>query len=161
MRWRSCRLWPEDRNVGMRYVTTEPISPSALVALVAAPECGGTCLFLGTVRDGPKDGGVTGIEYTAYEAMVDAEFDRILAEARQQWPDARVAVRHRLGLVPTEEASIGIAAAAPHRAEAFAACRYVIEAVKQRIPVWKKELRADGSALWVDPQGRPAVVGPE
>lgn len=145
----------------MRHVTTEPISPGALVALVAAPECGGTCLFLGTVRDGPKDGGVTGIEYTAYEAMVDAEFDRILAEARRQWPDTRVAVRHRLGLVPTEEASIGIAAAAPHREAAFAACRYVIEAVKRRIPIWKKELRADGSALWVDPQGRPAVVGPE
>jgi molybdopterin synthase catalytic subunit len=93
--------------------------------------------------------------------MVDAEFERILAETRRQWPEARVAVRHRLGLVPTEEASIGVAAAAPHRAEAFDACRYVIEAVKQRIPVWKKELRADGSTLWVDPQGRPAVVGPE
>jgi molybdopterin synthase catalytic subunit len=70
-------------------------------------------------------------------------------------------VHHRLGLVPTEDASIGIAAAAPHRADAFAACRYVIEEVKRRVPIWKKELRADGSVLWVDPQGRPAVVGPE
>ncbi len=143
------------------YLTRDPIAPSTLLAEVAAPHCGGTCLFLGTVRDGPADGGVTGIEYSAYEAMAVAEFDRILSEARKQWPDARLAVRHRLGLVPTEEASIGIAAAAPHRAEAFAASRYVIEEVKKRLPIWKKELRADGSATWVDPQGRPAMVGPE
>ena len=145
----------------MSYLTCDPISPAALLAEVAAPHCGGTCLFLGTVRDGPGDGGVTAIEYSGYEAMVTAELDRILTEAKGRWPDARVTVRHRLGLVPTEEASIGIAAAAPHREEAFDACRYVIEAVKQRVPVWKKELRADGSALWIDPQGRPAVVGPE
>jgi molybdopterin synthase catalytic subunit len=145
----------------MHYLSREPISVSALLAEVAAPQCGGTCLFLGTVRDAPQDGGVTGIEYSAYEAMASKEFDRILSEARKRWPEARVAVRHRLGLVPTEEASIGIVAAAPHRAEAFAACRYLIEEVKQRLPIWKKELRADGTALWVDPEGRPAVVGPE
>ncbi|HEY6222520.1 MAG TPA: molybdenum cofactor biosynthesis protein MoaE, partial [Gemmatimonadales bacterium] len=138
----------------------DPISPVALLAEVAAPELGGTCLFLGTVRDGPDDGAITGIEYSAYEAMAVAELERILEETRRQWPTARVAVRHRLGLVATEEASIGIAAAAPHRADAFAACRYVIEQVKERLPVWKKELRADGSVLWVDPQGHPAVVGP-
>lgn len=143
------------------FTTREPLSPQVLLGEVAAPTCGASCLFLGTVRDGPADGGVTGIEYTAYEAMVTAEFERMLAEVRRRWPDVRLTVRHRLGLVPTEEASIGIAAAAPHRAEAFAACRYVIEEVKRRLPVWKKELRADGSALWVDPQGRPAVVGPE
>lgn len=145
----------------MNHLTRVPISVTELVAAVASPACGGTCLFLGTVRDAPDDGGVTGIEYSGYDAMANAELDRILAEVRKRWPNARVAVRHRLGLVPTEEASIGIAAAAPHRAEAFGACRYVIEEVKQRLPIWKKELRADGSALWVDPQGRPAVVGPE
>jgi molybdopterin synthase catalytic subunit len=145
----------------MNYLTREPISPAALLAEVSGPEMGGCCLFLGTVRDAPEDDGVTGIEYSAYDAMAVPEFERILAETRRQWPAARCAVRHRLGLVPTEEASIGIAVAAPHREAAFAACRYVIEAVKQRLPVWKKELRADGSTLWVDPQGRPAVVGPE
>lgn len=142
-------------------LTREPISPSALLGEVAGPERGASCLFLGTVRDGPEDGGVTAIEYSAYEPMAGAELDRILAEARRQWPAVCLAVRHRLGLVPTEEASVGIAAAAPHRADAFAACRYVIEEVKKRVPIWKKELRADGSVLWVDPQGRPAVVGPE
>ena len=145
----------------MTYLTRDPIVVSTLIAEVAAPQCGGTCVFLGTVRDAPRDGGVTGIEYSAYEAMAVAEFDRLLAEARKRWPETRLAVRHRLGLVPTEEASIGIAAAAPHRTAAFEACRYVIEEVKKRLPIWKKELRADGTALWVDPAGRPAVVGPE
>lgn len=143
------------------HLTREPIAPVALLAEVAGPERGASCLFLGTVRDGPEDGGVTGIEYSAYEAMAGAELDRILSDVRRQWPAVRVTVRHRLGLVPTEEASVGIAAAAPHRADAFAACRYVIEEVKRGVPIWKKELRADGSVLWEDPQGRPAVVGPE
>ena len=142
--------------------TREPISPAALLAEVAGPDCGATCLFLGTVRDGPEDGGVTGdrVHGVRGDGGGGARPHHRPRRAAQ-WPAARLAVRHRLGLVATEEASIGIAAAAPHRAEAFAACRYVIEEVKQRLPVWKKELRADGSVLWVDPQGRPAVVGPE
>ena len=145
----------------MSHLTRGPISIDALIREVSGPERGGTCVFLGTVRDAPGDGGVTGIEYSAYDAMAEAEFDRILAEAGQRWPQVRIAVRHRLGLVETEEASIAIAAAAPHRADAFDACRNVIEEVKKRLPIWKKELRADGSAQWVDPHGRPAVVGPE
>jgi len=145
----------------MSHLTRSPISIDALIREVSGPERGGTCVFLGTVRDAPGDGGVTGIEYSAYDAMAEAEFDRILAEAGQRWPQVRIAVRHRLGLVETEEASIAIAAAAPHRADAFDACRNVIEEVKKRLPIWKKELRADGSAQWVDPHGRPAVVGPE
>jgi molybdopterin synthase catalytic subunit len=144
----------------MTPLTRGRISIDALLREVAGPERGGTCVFLGTVRDAPGDGAVTGIEYSAYDGMANAELDRIVAEAAKRWPGSRIAVQHRLGLVETEEASIAIAAAAPHRAEAFDACRYVIEEVKRRLPVWKKELRADGSALWVDPQGRPAVVGP-
>jgi molybdopterin synthase catalytic subunit len=89
--------------------------------------------------------------------MVEAEFGRLLADAGGRWPEARIAVRHRLGTIPSGEASIAIAAAAPHRAEAFDACRFVIEEVKRRIPVWKKELRADGTETWVDPSGHPTV----
>src|SRR5207248_5152097 len=114
-------------------------------------------VFLGTVRNGPDDQGVTGIEYSAYEEMVEAEFVRLLTDARARWPEARIAVRHRLGTIPVGEASIAIAAAAPHRAQAFEACRYVIEEVKRRVPVWKKELRVDGSEVWVDPSGRPTA----
>lgn len=141
----------------MTHFTPEPLSLERLVAEVSSPACGGTCVFLGTVRNGPAEGGVTAIEYSAYEAMVDAEFGRLLADAGGRWPDVRIAVRHRLGTIPVGEASIAIAAAAPHRAQAFDACRFVIEEVKRRIPVWKKELRVDGSEVWVDPSGRPTA----
>jgi molybdopterin synthase catalytic subunit len=141
----------------MTYLTRTPLSLDQLVAQVSSPACGGTCVFLGTVRNGPEENGVQAIEYSAYEEMVEAEFGRLAADAATRWPDARIAVRHRLGTIPAGEASIGIAAAAPHRAQAFEACRFVIEEVKRRIPVWKKELRLDGSAVWVDPSGHPTV----
>src|SRR5712691_982793 len=141
----------------MMYLTRDALAVDRLVAEVAHGDCGGTCVFLGTVRNGPDEQGVTAIEYSAYEDMVDAEFGRLLADARGRWPEARIAVRHRLGTIPVGEASIAIAAAAPHRAQAFEACRYVIEEVKRRVPVWKKELRVDGSEIWVDPSGRPTV----
>jgi molybdopterin synthase catalytic subunit len=144
----------------MSVLTRDPVSLEHLVADVTSPACGGTCAFLGTVRSGQEEHGVTAIEYSGYEQMVEAEFARILAEVRERWPAVRPQVRHRLGLVPRGEASIGIAAAAPHRAQAFEACRYIIEAVKQRVPIWKRELREDGTAVWVDPSGRPAAVGP-
>ena len=143
--------------MAMTYLIRSRISLDALLAEVSAPACGGTCVFLGTVRDGPEEQGVTAIEYSAYEAMVEAEFGRLLADAGARWPEARIAVRHRLGVIPSGEASIAIAAAAPHRAEAFEACRFVIEEVKRRIPVWKKELRVDGTETWVDPSGRPTA----
>ena len=135
-----------------------PISVETLLGTVASIERGGTCVFVGTVRAGREDGAVLAIEYTAYEAMADSELDRILAEGTERWPDARVAVVHRLGRVPVGEASIAIAAAAIHRAEAFAACRYVIEQVKARLPVWKREHRTDGSSVWVDPSGQVIEV---
>jgi molybdopterin synthase catalytic subunit len=139
------------------YLTRSPISMDDLVGEVAHPGCGGTCLFLGTVRNGPGEGGVTAIDYSAYEEMVEVEFGRLVADASARWPEARIAVRHRLGTIPVGEASIAIAAAAPHRAQAFEACRFVIEEVKRRIPVWKKELRMDGTEVWVDPSGRPTT----
>ena len=74
----------------------------------------------------------------------------LLAEAHERWPEARLTLQHRLGLIPAGDASIAIAAAAPHREQAFAACRYVIEAVKERVPVWKKEIHADGASTWVE-----------
>jgi molybdopterin synthase catalytic subunit len=142
----------------MTYLTRTPLSLDQLVAQVSSPACGGTCVFLGTVRNGPDENGVQAIEYSAYEEMVEAEFGRLVADAATRWPDARIAVRHRLGTIPAGEASIGIAAAAPHRAQAFEACRFVIEEVKRRIPVWKKEVHLDGSEIWVDPSGRPTHV---
>lgn len=133
----------------MSHLTDRPLDAAALLAEVAAPGCGGTVLFLGTVRNSPGDGDVEGIEYSAYPEMADAELGRILDEARERWPAARVAVRHRLGWIPAGEASIAIAVATPHRAEAYDASRYVIEEIKTRVPVWKKEQLASGDRRWV------------
>src|SRR2546429_388216 len=126
------------------YLTRTPISIDALLAEVAGPDRGGTCLFLGTVRNGPEEQGVTAIEYSAYEAMVEAEFGRLLADAGQRWPDTRIAVRHRLGGIPSGEASIAIPAAAPPRAEAFPPCPFRFEEAKRAIPAGTDERAGSG-----------------
>jgi len=131
----------------MMHLTRHQIEVADLLTEVQGPERGGTSVFLGTVRN---DADITAIDYSAYEAMALEEIERILADALGRWPEARVTLQHRLGLIPAGEASIAIAAAAPHREQAFAACRYVIEEVKKRLPVWKKELRGDGSEQWVE-----------
>ena len=133
----------------MSHITRHPLDVNDLLARVQGPERGGTCVFLGSVRN---DDGVTAIDYSAYEQMANEEIARILGEAQRQWPDARVILQHRLGAIPAGEASIAIAAAAPHRDEAFTACRFVIEEVKQRLPIWKKEMFADGTTAWTDAQ---------
>jgi molybdopterin synthase catalytic subunit len=140
----------------MDYLTRNRIALEPLLAEVQSPERGGTCVFLGTVRG---DDEVTGIDYSAYDEMAVAEIKRILDETQARFTSARVMLQHRLGLVPLGEASIAIAAAAPHRDEAFAACRSVIEEVKRRLPVWKKELHADGTTTWVDPSGKQVAGG--
>lgn len=137
-------------------LTHSPIRVETLLREVASPNRGGSCVFVGTVRNDPTGGGVTAIEYSAYGAMAEAELDQIIAEACGQHPDARVAVCHRLGPVPVGSASVAVAAAAPHRAEAFAACRFVIDELKRRLPIWKKELHADGTAQWLKPEERAA-----
>jgi molybdopterin synthase catalytic subunit len=132
-----------------RYLTDRAIDVASLTAEVSDPGRGAVLLFLGTVRASLEDGDVTGIEYTAYPEMADAEFDRILAEALARWPMARVALRHRTGTVATGEASIAVAVASPHRAEAYDASRWVMDETKRRVPVWKKERFGSGTARWV------------
>lgn len=133
------------------YLTDRPLDPTALVAAVVASGCGATSLFLGTVRSAPEDGDIDGIEYSAYPEMADAEFGRIMTEARERWPMARIALQHRTGYIAVGEASIAIAVAAPHRAEAYDCSRFLIEETKKRVPIWKKERLASGAAEWVEP----------
>ena len=133
----------------MPFLTDRPLDASALIAEVSADGCGAVILFLGTVRRSPEDGDVVGIEYSAYPDMAEAEFGRITSEAVVRWPKARIALRHRTGYIPTGEASIAIAVAAPHRAEAYECSRFVIEETKVRVPIWKKERLSAGDARWV------------
>lgn len=134
----------------MEFLTRTPISLEALCREVTAPECGGLATFLGLVRDHHEGKAVLGIEYSAYQEMAESVSESIVAEARARWP-VRIALLHRLGELEVGDVAVAIAAAGAHREEAFAACRYVIEAVKKRVPIWKKERFADGTEDWVDP----------
>ena len=118
---------------------------------VRDPSCGGICLFLGTSRDIHEGRPVTGLSYEAYEPMAEKELEKLAAELRERFPAVvGVSIVHRLGEVPLTEVSVAIAVSTPHRAESFEACRYGIDALKQRIPIWKKESYQDGSdPRWV------------
>jgi molybdopterin synthase catalytic subunit len=136
------------------WLTEGTIDVAELLAEVAADGNGGTVVFLGTVRRSVEDGDIEAIEYSAYREMAEPELGRIVDEALARWPGARVVLQHRLGVVPTGEASLVIATSAPHRADAYAASRFVIEETKRRAPIWKKERFASGATRWVE--GRPA-----
>jgi molybdopterin synthase catalytic subunit len=143
--------WPSFRRsvvAEVGYLVRERIDTAALLDAVSGPLLGGAVVFCGTVRAGPEDGPVVAIEYSAYDEMAEAECARIEAEVDTGWPGVAVALRHRLGRVPIGEASIVIAVAAPHRAEAFEVCRYLIDEVKVRLPIWKREFLDDGEARW-------------
>ena len=134
----------------MAHLTSTPIDLAALYDGVQSPDRGGTAGFVGTVRNHHSGRPVERLEYSAYEPMAETECARIVAEAEEKW-SARVALAHRVGKLTLGEIAVAITAAAAHRDEAFAACRYVIEEVKRRVPIWKKEFYADGAVGWVDP----------
>jgi molybdopterin synthase catalytic subunit len=132
------------------FLTDHTIDLGELLDAAQSPERGGIAVFLGLVRN--QDGGraVLRLDYSAYGPMAEAECARIVAEAEARW-DAAVALRHRTGSLEVGEAAVAVVAASAHREAAFAACRFVIDEVKRRVPIWKREHYADGSVVWVDP----------
>jgi molybdopterin synthase catalytic subunit len=134
------------------------IDSDALVKEVAAHRHGAAVLFLGTVRDMNEGDAVRSLDYTAYGAMAERELERIVAEATAQWPEADVVVEHRIGTLALGDVSVAIAAAHPHRGEAFDAARYVIEELKKRLPIWKREHYVDGRAEWVANSGSEIIL---
>jgi len=122
---------------------------AAVLGRVGSPADGAAVLFVGTVRDRNDGRPVTGIRYEAYVEMAEAELGRIVAEASARWGTDRIAVVHRIGELAVGEASVAIAVSAPHRAASFEACRYIIDELKARVPVWKRERYADGGAAWL------------
>jgi molybdopterin synthase catalytic subunit len=137
------------------HLTDQPIEPAELLAAVRRDGDGGLALFVGVVRDHNAGRKVTKLEYSAYNPMAEKEMDRIAAEIAGAHPEVAVAFRHRIGSLAIGDVAVAVAAAAPHREAAFAACRAGIEAIKARVPIWKKEFGPDGSA-WVEPCGAPA-----
>ena len=130
-------------------VVAEPLDAARILADTLSPEDGAALLFWGVVRNENDGRAVTQLEYHAYEAMAERELLRIADEARVKWGTGDIRVVHRIGLLEVGEASIAIAVAAPHRGEAYEASRYVIEQVKQRVPVWKREGYVEGAHEWV------------
>lgn len=129
-------------------VLPTPLSLDELVAAVAGPGCGATVTFTGHVRDHGQLAAVERLEYEAYVPMAEQVLGQIADEIERESPGVRVAIQHRTGALAVGEAAVVIAAAAPHRAEAFAACRQAIEQLKRRAPIWKKEVGPDGGA-WI------------
>jgi molybdopterin synthase catalytic subunit len=132
-------------------LTSEPLDLQALIAAVGGQEHGDGAIatFIGLVRDHNQGRRVSYLEYEAYEPLAVKALQRIIDEARESWPGARLGVHHRVGRIELSEASIIIAAASAHRAEAFAACRYTIERVKQIVPIWKHE-HFEGGEVWLE-----------
>jgi molybdopterin synthase catalytic subunit len=135
-----------------------PLDPASLLAEVGNTANGASVLFVGTVRDVNDGRAVSGIEYTAYEAMARTELDAIVDEAASRYGTNDIVVEHRVGRLGLGEASVAIAVAHPHRAEAYEASRFVIEELKRRVPIWKREEYLDGTREWIDPTASRAEV---
>jgi molybdopterin synthase catalytic subunit len=132
------------------------IDPLDMLRRVSTPANGAVILFLGTVRQVNEGRAVSGIDYAAYEQMALSELSAIATEASDRFDACDVAVEHRLGTLAVEEISVAIAVGHPHRDTAYAASRWVIEELKRRVPIWKREHYADGTREGVDPSGRAA-----
>ncbi|HEX9124125.1 MAG TPA: molybdenum cofactor biosynthesis protein MoaE [Actinomycetota bacterium] len=130
-------------------ITTDPIAAQEAVDFVSDPASGGTCVFLGTVRDHSAAGSVTGLTYEAWNELAERRLREIAAEMFSKWPVRRVALLHRTGDLAIGEVSVIVACSSPHRSEAFEACRHGIERLKEDVPIWKKEHLGDGESHWV------------
>ncbi len=130
-------------------ITHEQLDRDALVAAVSHPGAGGIVVFEGVVRDNARGKQVRYLEYDVYPEMAVQQIREIVAEAERRWGVERVAVAHRVGRLEIGEASVIIIVASPHRAEAFDACRYIIDTLKTTVPIWKKEVATNGEE-WVE-----------
>ncbi len=134
----------------MVELTHETIDTGKLLAHVTRPECGAEVLFVGTTRQWTGDVETHFLDYEAYEEMALKMLGKLESEARTRWPIAEVAIVHRLGRVQVQEASVAVAVGSPHRADAFEAARWLIDQLKELVPIWKRE---HGQAVqWVHPE---------
>ena len=133
----------------MIQITHEPLDPEAITALVREPTNGAVVTFLGTTRDSTGDRLVLHLEYEAYEPMAEKKLADIVQEMRERWSVGDVAIAHRLGRLEVGETSLVVAVASAHRKEAFGACQYAVDRIKQTVPIWKKEY-FEGGEVWIE-----------
>ena len=141
----------------MIELTDQPIDTSKLLAKVASPEAGAVVLFLGTTREFTGGRQTESLDYESYGEMAAKKLSELEAEARERWPIIDCAIVHRLGRVALAEASVAIAVSTPHRQDAFDAGKWLIDTLKEVVPIWKKENWADGATEWI----HPGVPSPE
>lgn len=134
-------------------IVDHPIDSCALLSEVANTRNGATILFVGTVRDTNDGAPVSGLDYSSYTGMAERELAAIVLEAVERWDTSDIVVEHRIGTLELGEASVVIAVAHPHRAQAYDASRYIIEELKKRLPIWKREHYVDGRSEWVNAEG--------
>ncbi|MEZ5415906.1 MAG: molybdenum cofactor biosynthesis protein MoaE [Vicinamibacterales bacterium] len=130
-------------------VTSQPLSADAVLRAVEGPGAGAVTTFVGLVRDHNQGRTVLFLDYEAYAPLAEKALGLIVEEAQARWTGARMAIHHRTGRLEIGEASVVIAVATPHRADAFAACRYAIERIKQIVPIWKHE-HFEGGEVWIE-----------
>jgi molybdopterin synthase catalytic subunit len=135
----------------MIRLTQDTIDYHALTEQVRRPGSGGVVVFLGTVRDLTGERVTVALDYEAYPGMAEKKMAEIEADTRHRWPIGDMALVHRLGHLEVGDVSVAVAVSCPHRGEAFEACRYAIDRLKELVPIWKKENWADGSTEWVHP----------
>jgi molybdopterin synthase catalytic subunit len=129
-------------------ISPTPLNIQACIDWIMSPESGGIDVFIGTVRNATKGKPVIRLEFEAYEPMAIAEMEKIIKKAAAQWPIQKTLIHHRTGILEVGEVPVIIAVSAAHRAAAFDACRYIIDTLKQTVPIWKKEIFEDGE-VWV------------
>lgn len=143
----------------MYRVTAEPLSADALVEAVTVPEAGAVAVFLGVVRENSAGRRVVALEYEAHPPMAEAKMKEIGEAVHRRWPGVKqVAMAHRVGRLGIGEASVVIAVSAAHRHDAFEACHFAIDRLKETVPIWKREIFEDG-AVWVGLQGESPPAG--
>ena len=135
----------------MIAITTGPIDVAAVLQSVQSPLAGAAVLFLGTTREVTDDRRTESLDYDCYGDMAEKKLAELEAGARLRWPLVGCAIVHRVGRVAVGEASVAIAVSSPHREDAFAAGKWLIDTLKQTVPIWKKENWADGGSQWVHP----------
>ena len=135
----------------MIALTTQPIDTAALLAQVASHAAGAVVLFLGTTRETTAGRRTQSLDYECYPEMAERNLAELEAEARRRWPLTGCAIVHRLGHLELGEASIAIAVSSPHRQQAFEAGKWLIDTIKEVVPIWKQENWADGTSEWVHP----------
>lgn len=129
-------------------ILDKPLDTKGCIDWVMSPESGGIDIFIGAVRNQTKGKAVLQLEFEAYEPMALLEIEKILAQTAEKWPVQKALVHHRTGVLEVGEVPVIIAVSAAHRAAAFEACRYIIDTLKETVPIWKKEVFEDGE-VWV------------